>query len=98
MTGSGVGSGLTITGDINLNGRNLNVNVTDAGTELGLSGVVSGTGNVTRGTGVGGLRLYGSSANTYVGTTTINGGCIYAVKPNGVTSIPGGRALFSWWW
>ncbi|MBC8097627.1 MAG: autotransporter-associated beta strand repeat-containing protein, partial [Akkermansiaceae bacterium] len=89
VTGAGVGSGLQITGDINLNGRNLTVNVTDAGTELILSGGISGTGNITRGTGAGGLRFSGSTANTFAGTTTINGGYIFAIKPNGVTSIPG---------
>ncbi len=89
VTGAGVGSALTITGDINLNGENLTVNVTDDGTTLTLSGVISGTGNVTRGTGAGGLVLSGSAANTFVGTTTINGGYIRASKPNGVTSLPG---------
>jgi autotransporter-associated beta strand protein len=89
VTGAGVGSGLQIAGDINLNGRNLTVNVTDAGTELNLSGAISGTGHLTRGTGAGGLRLSGSTANTYVGVTTINSGYITAIKPNNVVSIPG---------
>jgi autotransporter-associated beta strand protein len=89
VSGSGIGSGLQITGDIDLNGRNLTVNVTDAGTELNLNCAISGTGNITRGTGAGGLRFSGAAENTYVGTTTINGGYIFAAKANGVISIPG---------
>jgi autotransporter-associated beta strand protein len=89
VSGAGAGSGLTISGDINLNGRNLTVNVVDDGTELNLSGAISGTGNITRGTGAGGLRLSGGVANTYVGNTFIHGGYITAIKPNNVVSIPG---------
>ncbi|HYG21447.1 MAG TPA: autotransporter-associated beta strand repeat-containing protein [Verrucomicrobiae bacterium] len=89
VTGSGVGSGLQISGDINLNGRNMTVNVTDAGTELNLSGSISGSGNITRGTGAGGLRFSGSAANTFTGTVAINSGYIAAAKANGVTSLSG---------
>jgi autotransporter-associated beta strand protein len=89
VSGAGAGSGLTISGDINLNGRNLTVNVIDDGTELNLSGAISGTGNLARGTGAGGLRLSGGSANTYSGLTTISGGYLLAIKPNNVISIPG---------
>lgn len=89
VSGAGLGSALTLSGDINLNGRNLTVNVTDSGTELICGGAISGTGNITRSTGAGGLRFSGSSANTYVGNTTINGGYLFAVKNNNVVSLPG---------
>jgi len=91
VSGSGIGSALTITGDINLNGENLTVNVIDAGTELTLSGVVSGTGNISRNGGNGGLRFSGSSANTYNGITTIITGYIFAVKPNSNSHFDGTR-------
>ena len=89
VSGAGAGSALTLSGDLNLNGLKLTVNVTDSGTVLVCSGAISGAGNITRNTGAGSLWFSGSTANTYSGITTVNSGFIFATKSSGVISIPG---------
>ena len=77
-------SEVEVTNNINLNGATRTVQVEDnvnTGTDLAiLSGVISGTGNLTK---AGAGTLYLTGANTYAGNTSITGGTL------AVTSIGG---------
>jgi fibronectin-binding autotransporter adhesin len=53
-----------------------------------LSGIISGTGGLTK-AGANQLTLSGSSANTYSGLTTVNAGRLHLNKSSGVNAIPG---------
>jgi autotransporter-associated beta strand protein len=59
----------------------------DAGQTLDLGGVVSGNDGMIK-TGAGTLRLSGSDANTYLGTTVVNRGVLELGKA-GVVAVPG---------
>jgi autotransporter-associated beta strand protein len=55
----------------------------------GLSGVISGTGGLTK-SGAGMLTISGASANTYTGNTTVNGGTFKLEKTAGINAIASG--------
>ena len=86
LSGSAV---LDFFGNVNLNGQNLSVSVTDPANALIFDGVISGAGNITKTLGAGAVYFTGTASNTYVGTTTVNAGLIFAAKSPGVISIPG---------
>ena len=75
-------------GDIALQGA-LKVQVFNGTVEL--SGVISGLGSLSK-EQPGTLTLSGTNANTYAGTTTVEGGTLLLNKSPGVPAIPG--ALF----
>ena len=82
---------LSVSTNVDLNGNNLTFNA-NTGT-ITLGGVVSGTGNLTKnGTGI--LLLSGASANTYVGTMTVNTGTLELNKSSG-SAITGDLTVFS---
>ena len=62
------------------------------GASLELQCPIGGSGGFTK-TGTGTLTLDGSTANSYAGATTVNGGLLQLGKPNSVTAIPGPLAL-----
>ncbi|NIA53570.1 filamentous hemagglutinin N-terminal domain-containing protein, partial [Massilia sp. TW-1] len=64
------GGGVSGSGTINTNGGLLTINASGSGT---LSGVISGTGGLTK-TGAGTTTL--NATNTYSGATTVNGGTL----------------------
>ncbi|MBN2579004.1 MAG: autotransporter-associated beta strand repeat-containing protein [Pirellulales bacterium] len=83
-----------------LNGLNLNNgsrtihvddNSFDSGDLATLSGVISGSGSLTK-TGLGTLRLCGSSGNTYSGTTTVTDGTLILAKTSGY-AVPGNLTI-----
>ena len=75
-------AGLTLPGDINLNGFDLSINTSG---DVTISGVVSGIGDITKG-GNGQLAFTGTPANTYNGTTRVNTGTLFLGK-FAITSI-----------
>ncbi|NLE39536.1 MAG: hypothetical protein GX621_16055, partial [Pirellulaceae bacterium] len=80
---------------LNLNGGARTVQVDDNPFEAGdfatVSGVISGSGSLTK-TGSGTLYLSGSSGNTYSGATTLTAGRLRLNKTSGV-AIPGNLNL-----
>src|SRR6266704_1493064 len=62
------------------------VTVSDAGTALTISGVISGAGGLTK-AGAGTVTL--SATNTYTGVTTINAGTIAVAADAGLGAAPG---------
>ena len=93
---NGANSNLNMgTGLVYLTG-NRQVTVTNAATTLTVGGVISNDGTSGRGiikAGAGTLSLSGSNANTYNGTTTINGGILALNKTAGVNAIAGAITL-----
>lgn len=88
------GATLAITGDINLNGRNLTNNAAGLAIPYGvirLGGVINGSGNIIK-LGIGIVVLEGSTANSYVGATIVKAGILQLNKAANNSSIPG--ALF----
>lgn len=85
----------TFANNINLNGGDRTINVDDNTASTNdyaiLSGVISGTGNLTK-TGLGKLVISGSAGNTYTGTTTLLGGNVDLNKTSGF-AIPGNLVL-----
>ena len=86
---------VTFQNNINLGGLNDTVNVDDntgsTADYAALSGIISGSGSLTK-SGAGALRLSGSSANTYTGITTVTGGTLELYKTSGV-AIPGNLSI-----
>jgi autotransporter-associated beta strand protein len=74
----------------------LGANTLDVGgnSNTTLSGVVSGTGLVTK-DGTGALTFSGASANTYSGLTTVNAGALDLSKSANVNAIAGGLTINS---
>ena len=53
-------------------------------------GAISGTGNLSKSSlGIGTMVLGGTAANTYAGTTTVNGAILQLSKTAGIVSVPG---------
>ena len=67
---------LTLTGDINLNGRTL---ITDGPGDFILSGVISGAAGIRK-DNTGDLTLSGGSGNTFTGSTIVNAGTLRLSK------------------
>jgi len=76
-------------GRVNFNGLTRTVSVENGSqlTDLEIRGRID-NGGVTK-TGDGRLSYTGTEANTYTGTTTVNGGTLELAKSSGVTSIAG---------
>lgn len=70
---------LTVTGGINLNANTLSFNTAGASNVMTLSGVISGTGNLTKSAGPGTLAL-ANPANTFSGIVTLIGGSTTITK------------------
>jgi fibronectin-binding autotransporter adhesin len=79
-----------LSGDIALLGDATIAN-SSANDTLNLSGVISGTGNLTltQTNYPAHIRFSGSAANTYAGTTTVNAAYVELDKDNNVVAIPG---------
>lgn len=79
-------------GDVQLNGsRTFTVANGTAATDLEVRGTMadgSAASGVTK-SGSGRMALTGTTANTYTGTTTVNGGTLELAKSSGVTAISG---------
>jgi autotransporter-associated beta strand protein len=79
----------TISASITLNDPLTIDNSTAAvGKDLTLSGVISGTGSITK-TGAAQVVFSGTTANTYSGTTTVSAGTLQLSKTAGVKAIGG---------
>lgn len=83
----------TASGNI-VNNRDSTINVTNAGGNLDLSGVVSGSSAVTK-TGAGTLVLSGSSANTISGVLTASAGEVVFNKSANTAAVGGSVAVSS---
>ncbi len=79
------GAFLYVSGDIALEGYSLTATGSGA---VRLSGAIGGTGGITK-NGAGSLRLYGSAANTYTGTTRVNVGTLELSKTSGMSAMAG---------
>jgi len=87
------GASLDINGDVTLGSHSLTVSA--GGGDLFMSGVISGTGGITKISG-GTVRFDGVEANTYTGTTAIIGGTLELNKgliTVGVVAVPGNLTL-----
>ncbi len=85
------GASLMDSGPIFLNGANLAVD-TALGTSSTLSGIISGTGSLTKQNG-GVLTLSGASPNIYTGLTTVNGGTLLLDKPANIQAVGGDTVI-----
>ena len=94
LTFNGTGtSTAAISANVNLGGNRIiqvGNNGVNTDTDLTISGVVSGTGNLTK-TDLGVLQLSGTTANTYTGTTTITDGTLALNKTAGVQALGSGN-------
>ncbi len=88
---NGATSRATISGNVNLGSNTRIINLTNGidSIDMDISGVISGTGGLTKSTGIGDLRFSGSTANTYTGLTTINTGTLNLNKTSGIAAIAG---------
>lgn len=66
--------------------RNSTINVA-LGWALNCSGIISGSGSLTK-WGPGGLLISGSGNNSYNGGTMVNAGTLLLAKPTAVTAVP----------
>jgi autotransporter-associated beta strand protein len=92
---NGTTTGASISGNVDL-GTTIHVfNINDgaAAIDMEISGAITGTGGITKSTGLGVLRLSGSSANTYSGLTTLNAGQILLNKSAGTNAIGGSLTI-----
>jgi autotransporter-associated beta strand protein len=78
---------LTLSGAMNLGLSQRTVTTSNTALTT-FSGVVSGTGGITK-EGPGRLAFTGTTANTYTGPTTVNAGTLELAKSSGVASIAG---------
>ncbi len=88
--------GAVISGNLDLGVATRSFNVADstsATTDLDLQALVSGSGVGFTKTGSGTLSLGGGSANTFTGTTTVNGGTLILAKGAGLIVIGGNLAI-----
>jgi autotransporter-associated beta strand protein len=63
-----------------------------SGTSSSLSSPISGAGSLDK-VGIGTMTLQGTTANTYAGATTVNGGVLALNKSAGVNAIPAGATV-----
>jgi len=80
---------LTIGGALDSNGKALTI---DGGFDVTVSGVVSGSGSLTK-IGSGSLTLSGTANNSFTGTTTVNEGTILLNKTAGQDAISGALVI-----
>ena len=71
----------TLSGSVSME-KGTEVSVGTSGAEGVLSGAISGNGGLTK-TGLGTLTLSGANANSYTGSTTVNGGTLKLHKTTG---------------
>ena len=94
ITDSSTNSLNSITADI-FNPTGTTVNVVNAGPiAFSLTGAISGTGTLVK-TGLGDLELGGSTANTYLGATTVSAGGLLLFKTGGVVAVPAALTVAS---
>jgi autotransporter-associated beta strand protein len=92
IEGDNAGDFLELSGDIDLNGHDLNVNG-----NLRVNGAITGTGDVQSELGV--LILAGTTPNTFNGELTVVLGEVILAKTAGVTAVPqraGGFGFIRW--
>ena len=82
--GNVLAAGLLVDSDVTIDG--------DSGSDLTLSGAISGAGGLTK-LSQGRLTFAGASPNRYAGTTRVLGGRLLVAKSAGATAIPGALAL-----
>ena len=89
LTNGGVldytGSTVTIDRGFALSSGNGGIGVSNAATDLTLSGAITGTGNLIK-SGLGTLTLTG--ANTYNGATTVSAGTLELARTGGTATLP----------
>jgi autotransporter-associated beta strand protein len=85
VTYNGATTTATISGSLDLGTviRTFNIAMGTGTTDMEISGVISGTGGITKLGGLGRLDFTGSSSNTYTGTTTVSFGTLFLNKSMG---------------
>ena len=75
----------TISGNLDLGSLTHSFTIANgtAATDMEISGVISGTGGITKGSSTGRLVFSGSSGNTYTGLTTVSFGELFLNKSSG---------------
>lgn len=73
--------------------RTFNIAMGTGTTDMEISGVISGTGGITKSTSLGRLDFTGSASNTYTGTTTVSLGTLFLNKSMGQAIV--GNIVFN---
>jgi fibronectin-binding autotransporter adhesin len=85
------GNSFSFSGNILLD-SGTTINVGGAGGALGLNGIVSGTGPLTK-TGAGALVMGGGANNTYSGDTVVSAGSLLLARTANKISVPGNLVI-----
>ncbi len=85
----------TISGNVNLGLSTRIVNLTNGidTIDMEISGSISGTGGLTKSTGIGELQYSGTNSNTYTGLTTLNAGTLSLNKTTPAIAIAGNTTV-----
>jgi len=85
---------MTLSGTVNLNGFTLTANTVNISPAIIISGVISGSGGITK-AGAGVLLLNGTGTNTYTGATAVNTGTLIAKSASSLGTGAGGVTVAS---